>query len=153
MLQGRLFSYPDTHYHRLGKNYDQLPINCPYRARVAHYSRDGWATVNGNHGAEFNYEPNSNPNAPKEEPECAWSKYSVSGEVGRYKNDHPNTHYEQPNAMWNKVFTDTDRAHWISNMAGPLGAVTDKSIQEGMLTHFYRIDPDMGDRMSKAIGV
>ena len=29
MLQGRLFSYPDTHRHRLGANYDQIPINCP----------------------------------------------------------------------------------------------------------------------------
>jgi len=34
MLQGRLFSYPDTHRHRLGPNYDQIPINCPYAARV-----------------------------------------------------------------------------------------------------------------------
>lgn len=34
MLQGRLFSYPDTHRHRLGSNYDQIPINCPYAARV-----------------------------------------------------------------------------------------------------------------------
>merc|ERR1719337_856222 len=57
MLQGRLFSYPDTHRHRLGKNYEQIPINCPYRARVAHYSRDGAATVNGNFGSAPNYEP------------------------------------------------------------------------------------------------
>jgi catalase len=35
MLQGRLFSYKDTHFHRLGTNYQQLPINCPLRARVA----------------------------------------------------------------------------------------------------------------------
>lgn len=48
MLQGRIFSYPDTHRHRLGANYDQIPINCPYRARVANYQRDGPATVNGN---------------------------------------------------------------------------------------------------------
>jgi catalase len=37
MLQGRLFSYPDTHRHRLGPNYDQIPINCPYRTTVANY--------------------------------------------------------------------------------------------------------------------
>jgi catalase len=37
MLQGRLFSYPDTHRYRLGANFDQIPINCPYRARVANY--------------------------------------------------------------------------------------------------------------------
>ena len=34
MLQGRLFSYPDTHRHRLGGNYDQIPINCPYASKV-----------------------------------------------------------------------------------------------------------------------
>jgi catalase len=37
MLQGRLFSYPDTQRHRLGSNFDHIPINCPYRARVANY--------------------------------------------------------------------------------------------------------------------
>ena len=37
MLQGRLFSYTDTHRHRLGTNYLHLPVNCPYRARTLHY--------------------------------------------------------------------------------------------------------------------
>ena len=30
-FQGRLFSYNDTHRHRLGANWDQIPVNCPYR--------------------------------------------------------------------------------------------------------------------------
>ena len=34
MLQGRLFSYPDAHRHRLGANYLQIPVNCPYRTKV-----------------------------------------------------------------------------------------------------------------------
>jgi len=72
MLQGRLFSYPDTHRHRLGKNYEQIPINCPYRARVAAYVRDGAAVVNGNYGGAANYEPNTS-NGPKEDPTKAWS--------------------------------------------------------------------------------
>lgn len=29
MLQARLFSYPNTHRHRLGPNYPLLPINAP----------------------------------------------------------------------------------------------------------------------------
>lgn len=41
IYQGRLFSYHDTHLHRLGTNYLQLPVNCPYRARVSNYQRDG----------------------------------------------------------------------------------------------------------------
>lgn len=48
--QGRLFSYPDTHRHRLGANYLQLPVNCPYRTRVANYQRDGPMCMHDNQG-------------------------------------------------------------------------------------------------------
>jgi catalase len=48
MLQGRLFSYPDTHRYRLGVNYKQIPINCPYRTTVKNGQRDGPAVFNGN---------------------------------------------------------------------------------------------------------
>ena len=41
MLQGRLFSYHDTHLHRLGPNYQLIPVNAPKHAKVANYQRDG----------------------------------------------------------------------------------------------------------------
>lgn len=50
LLQGRLFAYPDTHRHRLGPNYLQIPVNCPYRTRVANYQRDGPMCVTDNQG-------------------------------------------------------------------------------------------------------
>ena len=50
MLQGRLFSYHDTHLHRLGTNYLQIPVNCPYATKVRNYQRDGFMTINGNQG-------------------------------------------------------------------------------------------------------
>ena len=59
MLQGRLFSYADTHRHRLGVNYQQIPVNCPYRTRVINGHRDGFMVVNGNQGNRPNYEPHS----------------------------------------------------------------------------------------------
>ncbi len=40
MLLGRLFSYPDTHRHRIGTNYLQVPINRP-KSEVNSYNRDG----------------------------------------------------------------------------------------------------------------
>jgi catalase len=40
VLQSRLFSYPDTHRHRLGPNYQQLPVNAPLNP-VANFQRDG----------------------------------------------------------------------------------------------------------------
>jgi len=151
LLQGRLFSYPDTHRHRLGKNYEQLPINCPYRARVATYSRDGAATYITKYASHENFEPNSNDNAPKEDPSKAWSKFAVTGEAGRYKYTHPNTHYEQPRTLYNKILSEAERATLISNLAGPLSGAR-KDIQEGFLAHCYKVDPDYGTRLSKACG-
>lgn len=119
MLQGRLFSYPDTHRHRLGPNYDQIPINCPYRARVANYSRDGPAAVNGNQGGEPNYEPNS-LNGPVEDPTKKWQAFNVAGQAGRYQHSHPNDNFEQPRALFRKVMTETDRTHLIENIVSSL---------------------------------
>lgn len=48
MLQGRLFSYADTHRHRLGANYQQIPINRPFNSKVRTYQRDGPACVDAN---------------------------------------------------------------------------------------------------------
>ncbi len=55
ILQGRLFAYSDTHRHRLGANFEQIPINCPYKAQVHNGQRDGPMTVNGNQGILFVY--------------------------------------------------------------------------------------------------
>lgn len=70
MLQGRLFSYSDTHRHRLGANYLQLPVNCPYRTSVKNYQRDGPMTMGDNQAGAPNYFPNSF-DGPRECPRAA----------------------------------------------------------------------------------
>ena len=59
MLQARLFSYADTHRHRLGVNYQQIPVNCPFATKVNNYQRDGVMNIVGNQGGAPNYFPNS----------------------------------------------------------------------------------------------
>lgn len=51
-MQGRLYSYSDTHRHRLGTNYQQIPVNCPYAAKVRNYQRDGPQNVDDNQGTQ-----------------------------------------------------------------------------------------------------
>lgn len=82
ILQGRLFSYTDTHRHRLGANYLQLPVNCPYRASVANTHRDGPACYTNNQNGTPNYFPNSF-NAFKEDSCASLSKFSTTGDVAR----------------------------------------------------------------------
>lgn len=53
ILQGRIFSYPDTQRHRLGANFEQIPINCPFRSKVNNNQRDGPMRIDSNGGKIF----------------------------------------------------------------------------------------------------
>jgi len=59
VLQSRLFSYPDTHRHRLGTNYQQIPVNKPL-APVANFQRAGGMNV-VSQGARPNYQSSIQP--------------------------------------------------------------------------------------------
>lgn len=50
MLQARLFAYNDAQRYRLGANFLQIPVNCPYRTKVKNYHRDGPMNVTDNQG-------------------------------------------------------------------------------------------------------
>jgi catalase len=150
MLQGRLFSYPDTHRHRLGANFDQIPINCPYRARVATYSRDGPMRVDGNGGSSVNYEPNTR-GGPVADPSKAWTHPETKGKVGRHDFNNPDD-YIQPRALYKEVMTEEERVRLIENTAAHMSGVT-KDIQEKAVKIYYQIDPDYGQRIAKAIGL
>jgi catalase len=150
MLQGRLFSYADTHRHRLGVNYQQIPVNCPYRSRVINGQRDGFMQVNGNQGNKRNYEPHSQGHY-REDKKVAQKPYQVTGLVQRYTPRHPNDDFAQPGALWRKVLSPTDRDHLVSNIVGHLkGAARD--IQERQCKIFYKCDPEYGTRIAQGLG-
>jgi catalase len=50
LLQGRLFSYGDTHRYRLGINQHQIPVNAPVNPKHVPYHRDGATRTDGNLG-------------------------------------------------------------------------------------------------------
>lgn len=132
MLQGRLVNYSDTHRHRLGSNHHQIPINCPYRARLgpAYNQRDGNMNMHS-YGKTTNYEP-TQFSGPKEDKQYAIHKQPVEGPIGRYAYTHPNDNYEQPRALFNKVFDEGARQRMMDNLSGHLG-VCDRSTKERQL--------------------
>lgn len=77
-----MFSYPDTQRHRLGPNFDQIPVNCPIN-HVHTNSRDGLMTINGNGGSAMNYEPNSHGTGPFEDKSRSEEPIPVKGFMGR----------------------------------------------------------------------
>lgn len=132
----------DTHRHRLGPNYLQIPINCPYASRVTNQQRDGVAAVNGNGGSAPNYYPNTHPKSlsnPEVVPSAALSKFHVSGVVGRYTHDHPNSDWEQPGIFWREVLDAPARERLVNNIVGSLSGAR-KETQQRMIDVFTRVD-------------
>jgi len=149
MLQGRLFSYPDTHRHRLGANYLQIPINQPYCAKVAHHQRDGPMTVNGNFGSAPNYEPNSFGGPNQVGRSAALTPYAVSGNVDRFVVPLKDDDFVQAGNLY-RLLPPDQQARLVSNIAGNLKAAK-KHLRERQIAHFKKADPEYGARIEKLV--
>jgi len=151
ILQGRILSYPDTHRHRLGSNFMQIPVNCPYMARVAHYQRDGPMTSNGNFGGEPNYEPNTVEGTPKQDLSTARKEFKVEGTAGRHPFKHANNDFEQPGVMYRKVYDDETKADLIANITGHMKKGAKRCTIERNLEIFYKCDPEYKAKAAQAL--
>jgi catalase len=151
MLQARLFSYHDTHIHRLGPNYHLLPVNAPRNAPETSYQRDGFMRFDANGEGGPNYWPNSfggpAPNSRMAEPPL-----EVSGLGGRYPYSYPNDDFVQAGNLYRYVMTDRDRDNLIGNIVDHLGGAQ-KRIQLRQTALFYKADPNYGLRVADALGL
>jgi len=149
MLQGRLFSYHDTHRHRLGTNYHLIPVNAPKANPENSYQRDGFMRTDDNGGAGPNYWPNS-MGGPGPDGRAEDIPLAVSGDVARYEFNHPNDDFEQAGVLFRKVMTKTDRDHLIGNIVGHLGNAQ-KRIQLRQTALFYKVDAEYGRRVAEGL--
>lgn len=150
MLQGRMFSYPDTHRHRLGPNFMQIPINRPYNCAVSNYSRDGAMAVNGNGGSAPNYEPNSYTGVPKASMEHEIHRFAVNDLVGHFSYNHPNDDFAQPRELWRRVLSAQDKANLVGNLAASMGS-TRKDIMTRAIGLLAKVDNDLANRVQETI--
>ena len=151
MLQARVFSYHDTHIHRLGPNYHLIPVNTPKNAPEASYQRDGFMRVDDGGGSGPNYWPNSlGGQAP--DPAAKEPGFEVAGSADRHPYSHPNDDFVQPGNLFRQVMTDTDREHLIGNIVAHLGGAQ-KRIQLRQCAIFFKADPDYGKGVAEGLGL
>ncbi|CAG9834450.1 unnamed protein product [Diabrotica balteata] len=149
LLQGRLFGYHDSHLHRMGTNFEQLPVNRPIK-KIANFQRDG-TSVLYNQGGAPNYHPNSfggpevNPAATK------WSlpPEHVTGEVNYYDLGNDDN-YTQPKLFYNNVLDEAARGRLVNNLAGVI-QLAKKEIQDRAVEVFKNVSVDLGERLTKAL--
>ncbi|KAJ2907199.1 peroxisomal catalase [Zalerion maritima] len=149
VLQSRLFSYPDTHRHRLGVNYQQIPVNAPLKA-FNPFQRDGSMAVNGNYGANPNY-PSSyrgltyqtvKPTNSHEK----WSGEAVTALFGPVVDDD----YVQAKGLWDVLGrTPGQQDNYVQNVAGHLSGAH-QATRERTYEMFTKVTPELGQKIKQA---
>lgn len=147
VLQSRLFSYPDTHRHRLGVNYQQIPVNAPIRA-FNPYQRDGLMSVNGNYGANPNY-PSSyrgmtyKPVKPTNDHE-KWAGAAIMDLSEVSEED-----YVQAKGLWDVLGTqEGQQDNFVGNVSGHLAAAKEDT-RRRTYEMFSRVDKELGRRIEE----
>jgi catalase len=149
MLQGRLFSYHDTHRHRLGPNYHLLPVNSTKGCPMHSYQRDGFMRFDANGSGGPNYYPNSF-GGPAPDARAAEPPFEVSGQAARQEYTHLNDDFVQAGDLYRKVMNDQDRDNLIGNIVGHLSGAQ-RRIQLRQCAIFYKADVEYGTRVAEGL--
>lgn len=149
VLQSRLFSYNDAGRYRLGVNGDQMPVNCPFTS-VANFDRDGHLTMHGNQGSRKNFPAEYiDPINVIDRPSTVIEE-QLNGSTVHYESQiDESIDYEQPR-MFYEGFSQTDKDHLYSNIAGKLVHVDNQKVLDALMEQFGKVSPALRDGVQKA---
>ena len=153
MLMGRIFSYHDTHLHRIGPNHEQLPINAP-KVPVNSYNKDGFMTYR-HAGDQPVYAPNSH-GGPQADPDRAadigWPV--EAGELGRYAYEKhaEDDDFGQAGTMYREVMDDAAREALVGNIVGHASDEVAGETQQRVVAYWTSVDADLGARVAAGLG-
>lgn len=150
MLQGRLFSYSDTHRHRLGVNYQNIPVNCPFATKVMNFQRDGNMRVDDNQKGAPNYFPNSF-SGPIPSSHATWHQEKSTGDVKRYETGDEDN-FSQCGQFFRKVLSDEEKDRLTDNIAGHL-VNAQEFLQTRAIANFSAADKNYGRMIKEKIEI
>jgi catalase len=150
MLQGRLFSYPDTQRYRLGVNYNSLPINRPI-VDVNNGYRNGSMRFDENGGDTLNYEP-SHFTVPSQTDIVDEPALKIDGDAARYEYEtDDNNDFAQAGALYN-VMNAKEQGDLITNLVSSMAGVPEEILRL-QLEHFLKADKIYGESLAQALGI
>lgn len=155
LLQGRLFSYLDTQLSRLGgPNFSQIPINAP-KCPFANFQRDGHMQMQTPKG-RVAYEPSSlDPASPRASLSTGFKSFAQdagSDAKGRVRPESFADHYSQARLFYRSQ-SEVEQAHMASALVFELSKVQTEHVRSAVVTHLLVIDPDLGKRVARGLGL
>lgn len=154
VLQSRLFSYPDTHRHRIGVNYQQLPVNAPRTSyKFGNFQRDGGMAFY-NQGARPNYLSSIDPiKIAGRKVDLDKTHGHFVGEAISFMSEIRPEDFNAPRALWQKVWDEPARERFINNVAGKMEMCKEKELLKRQIAIFREVDNDIAVRLEKATGI
>jgi catalase len=154
VLQSRLFSYPDTHRHRIGTNYQQLPVNAPRTGfKGGNFQRDG-SMAFYNQGSRSNYLSSIDPIQFRERTvDLDKTHGHFQGTAITFLSQIRPEDFNAPRTLWNKVFDEPARNRFINNVVGKMEVCPNKEILKRQIAIFGAVDKDIQARLEKATGI
>ncbi|XP_052738572.1 catalase-like [Bicyclus anynana] len=147
LFESRSFLYRDAQYHRLGKNHNKIPVNCPLH-KILTYNRDGMYPVGDNEGSAPNYYPNTfggpQPFTPAWPSNCT-RKYRKEGLI--QITESPAYNSDQIVEFYNQL-TDEGRQILCDNLVMVL-KTTSPRIQKKSVYLFGKVHEDLARRLAK----
>lgn len=154
VLQSRLFSYPDTHRHRLGVNYQQLPVNATKTGfKYGNFQRDGQMAFY-NQGSRPNYLSSIEP--IKFRPRSIdhdKTHGQFTGDAITFLSEIRPEDFNAPRALWQKVWDEPARARFIHNVTGKMALCKQQEPLKRQIAIFREVDPEIAERLERSTGI
>jgi catalase len=149
LLQGRLFSYADTQRHRIGGNFQQLPVNAS-KNNVLTYNQNGYMSMRSQTG-DVNYQPSSSKPEITDNKKFKYSEtiFPAGTTTTQAKIDKENN-FKQAGELY-RSFSKKDQNNLIKNLGDALNSVKDKKTVAKMISYFYQSDAEYGKRLASYI--
>lgn len=151
MLLGRAFAYADTHRHRIGANYLQLPVNRPH-VEVNTYTKDGPMAYEHTGDAPV-YAPNSFGRGYADNVGEVDPGWETAGPMVReaYTLRPDDDDFSQAGALVRDVWNDEQRAAFVKTVAGHLlGGVTG-DVLERAFSYWRHVDEATGAEIERLV--
>ena len=151
MLLGRAFAYSDTHRHRIGVNYLQLPVNRPH-VDVNTYQFDG-AMAFDHTGDQPVYAPNSEGRGYADVEGVVEDGWEVDGEMTRvaYTKREDDDDWTQPGTLVREVMDDAQRDRFVETVAGHLLGGVHGDVLERAFDYWKHVDADTGKQIEELV--
>ena len=154
VLQSRLFSYPDAHRHRIGVNYQQLPVNQPrVKYAMGNFQRDGQMAFY-NQGDSPAYLSSIQPISLKPRTvDLDKTHAHFTGQAVTYLSEIRPEDFNGPRKLWENVFDDGAKERFISNVSGHMANCKHDEAIKRQIAIFREVSEDIATRLEKATGI